>query len=435
MKSTVLILLVLLVSEYFSQQGWVAQQPPPSIGTITKIFACTPDIVYAAADSGKIIKTTDGGDNWKVIFRDDSIRTNIESIFFVDTLLGWAVTWKQILKTTDGGKNWDSYKFNEQMMSFSSVYFINPDTGWVTGGWYGTLYKTVDGGKTWVLKETPVRYNALNDVYFADSKHGFIAASEAGWGIMEHGFLLITSDGGETWNENITENLYSLSFANPEAGWMSGGYYLYFTNDGGKNWESKILQRYINSIFFINNTKGWAITNNVVLNTTDGGESWSKQDSFYSPTRGTNFTSISFFDENTGWIAGSQKDWINGKPFAIIIKTKNGGLSDVTASENTAIKQYSLLQNFPNPFNPVTKIRYTIQNNAFEANSTQERKSLVSLKVYDIIGNEIATLVHKEQSPGEYEVEFDGSTIANGIYLYTLSYGGILISRKMCLVK
>ncbi|MCK5086989.1 MAG: T9SS type A sorting domain-containing protein [Melioribacteraceae bacterium] len=107
----------------------------------------------------------------------------------------------------------------------------------------------------------------------------------------------------------------------------------------------------------------------------------------------------------------------------------------VTNVENQgiALTEYKLYQNYPNPFNPSTTIKYEIPDQVRNDNL------LVSLKVYDILGREVATLVNKEQSPGSYEVEFNASSvsrrISSGIYFYRLNVGGNIMSKKMLLLK
>jgi hypothetical protein len=90
---------------------------------------------------------------------------------------------------------------------------------------------------------------------------------------------------------------------------------------------------------------------------------------------------------------------------------------------------YSLSQNYPNPFNPSTNIEFRISDFGF-----------VSLKIYDILGNEIATIVNEELSPGKYDIEFDlgtdlGSTLPSGIYFYQLRAGDFTQTKKMLLIK
>ncbi len=109
---------------------------------------------------------------------------------------------------------------------------------------------------------------------------------------------------------------------------------------------------------------------------------------------------------------------------------------NVTSIEESPIdknpEEFSLLQNFPNPFNPTTKIKYTIP--AVIA-SQAKQSQLVTLKVYNILGNEIATLVNEEKEPGTCEVNFDASRLTSGMYFYTLKAGKYSETKKMILLK
>ncbi|WP_348344684.1 T9SS type A sorting domain-containing protein, partial [Ignavibacterium sp.] len=89
---------------------------------------------------------------------------------------------------------------------------------------------------------------------------------------------------------------------------------------------------------------------------------------------------------------------------------------------------FELSQNYPNPFNPSTKIRFSIPNVGFELAQTV-------LKVYDVLGNEVATLVNEEKPAGIYEVEFNASKLSSGIYFYKLSAGAFTDIKKMTLIK
>ena len=85
---------------------------------------------------------------------------------------------------------------------------------------------------------------------------------------------------------------------------------------------------------------------------------------------------------------------------------------------------FQLYSNYPNPFNPSTKIRYAIAKSAF-----------TTLKVYSLLGQEIATLINEEKAPGVYEVNFDGLSLTSGTYLYKLQAGEFSETRKMILLK
>jgi len=92
---------------------------------------------------------------------------------------------------------------------------------------------------------------------------------------------------------------------------------------------------------------------------------------------------------------------------------------------------FSLEQNYPNPFNPVTTIKYSIPNNAVE---TQHAAS-VQLKIYNLLGQETATLVNQNQEAGFYEVKFDGSQYASGVYIYRLTANEFTATKKLMLLK
>ena len=102
-----------------------------------------------------------------------------------------------------------------------------------------------------------------------------------------------------------------------------------------------------------------------------------------------------------------------------IILTKDGEEDLLTAPV-----EFALEQNYPNPFNPTTTIKYSIP----EAGN-------VELKVYDILGNEVATLVNEVKSPGNYAAEFDASVFASGVYIYTINANNFAQSKKMILMK
>ncbi|MBI5663026.1 MAG: T9SS type A sorting domain-containing protein [Ignavibacterium album] len=94
-------------------------------------------------------------------------------------------------------------------------------------------------------------------------------------------------------------------------------------------------------------------------------------------------------------------------------------------------KNFMLEQNYPNPFNPTTKIRFTIP--ALTPSLSQRER--VILKVYDILGNEVATLVNEEKEPGYYEVEFNAEQLSSGIYFYRLQVGNYTQTKKMILLR
>jgi hypothetical protein len=87
-------------------------------------------------------------------------------------------------------------------------------------------------------------------------------------------------------------------------------------------------------------------------------------------------------------------------------------------------ENYNLYQNYPNPFNPSTTIRYSIT-----------APDLVRIKIYDILGREVKTLINEQKQAGTYEVQFDASGLASGIYLYRIESGKFIQTKKMILLK
>ena len=97
---------------------------------------------------------------------------------------------------------------------------------------------------------------------------------------------------------------------------------------------------------------------------------------------------------------------------------------DVDEEDNLVINEYQLSQNYPNPFNPSTKIMYQIPESG-----------LVTLRVYDVLGREVATLVNSEQQTGSYTINLNGANLSSGIYFYTMIAGDFMNTKKLILLK
>lgn len=120
--------------------------------------------------------------------------------------------------------------------------------------------------------------------------------------------------------------------------------------------------------------------------------------------------------------SGNDIEVVTPEKFSALLRKKLGmsGL-DLSAAQ---IKEYKLLQNYPNPFNPATMITYQIP-----------KESMVELKVFDLLGREVLTLVREYKPAGRYSVSFDGSRLPSGMYVYSLKAGQYTYSRKMSLIK
>ncbi len=169
-------------------------------------------------------------------------------------------------------------------------------------------------------------------------------------------------------------------------------------------------------VFPSNDTLTWDFTYTAPNN--------SGSDTIYSAAQSVNG------DENP-----SEEDkWNFGSNFVVTVVPP----TNVEVEPNVSSLSFELKQNYPNPFNPSTKIEYTIPS-LTPPLSLRERVSegqvRVTLKVYDLIGNEVATLVNEEKPTGNYEVEFDASHLSSGIYFYQLKAGNYVATKKMILLR
>ena len=125
---------------------------------------------------------------------------------------------------------------------------------------------------------------------------------------------------------------------------------------------------------------------------------------------------VSFTDSDNGTVVGSG---------GIILRTTNGGVSFVEEQEISEIPtDYKLSHNYPNPFNPSTNIRYSIP-----------QSSNIVIKVFDILGNEIETLVNEDKPVGTYEITWYAEKLSSGIYFYRLQAGSFVETKKMVLLR
>ena len=179
-------------------------------------------------------------------------------------------------------------------------------------------------------------------------------------------------------------------------------------------WQNPLPQgNDLTAVYIIDaNTRTAVGLNGTIIRTTDGGANWTMQ------TSGTpnDFYGICFSNANTGTIVGAG---------GTILNTTNGGVSFVEEEQIDEIPvEFLLSNNFPNPFNPSTKIKYSVP-----------LSSNVELKVYDVLGNEIETLVNEEKLVDSYEITWNAGQLPSGVYFYQLKAGDFISTKKMILMK
>ncbi len=159
----------------------------------------------------------------------------------------------------------------------------------------------------------------------------------------------------------------------------------------------------------------------------DGNEKWIAK--YDGPGYNGYDNGNSIFVDNSGYvyITGSSPGLTSGNDVATIKYIQSP--SDINDNPVPQPMKYELFQNYPNPFNPNTKIKFTVPQD--EKRETRN----VTLKVYDILGNEVATLVNEEKSAGVYDVQFDAAGLSSGVYFYQINAGNFLQTKKMILIK
>jgi photosystem II stability/assembly factor-like uncharacterized protein len=445
-KYLTVFLLMLLLSVIISAQeiplnvalgdsNWFTQTSGTT-RVLDDVFFLNDTMGWTVGDVETLLKTTNGGDNWYPQNTGTPINKRLTDVYFVNEDYGWIVRGSgyssSLLKTNNGGITW--FEINTGYdLKIGDIFFWDSNVGWCVGTYFASspnpneaiILKSTDGGSSWTQT-----FSDTSDVLklwglcFVDSLTGWAAGEVSDpWG--SKGAVYKTSDGGVSWFEQ-TDTLESLAndiqFIDDSTGWVVGsaiGFVAKSTN-GGTTWNTQKIGtlEWYNSVIFIDIHTGWItgskqnVYEGIILKTADGGATWDYQIN----GEVTPLTSIHFSNEYYGWAVGTQ---------GTILHTTNGGVTFIEDNHsNFTVEDYILSQNYPNPFNPTTSFQFRISNFEF-----------VNLKVYDVLGNEIATLVDEEKPAGEYEVNFSGNGLTSGVYFYQLRAGSFIETKKMLLIK
>jgi photosystem II stability/assembly factor-like uncharacterized protein len=372
------------------------------------------------ADYNIILKTSDGGISWSNYNLNLSGWSEIENIMFVNENTGYAGIYGRVAKTTNCGADWTVYTTgindHNHGMSFPSV-----DTGYIVTK-YGHYLKTTNAGVNWLsLGEVPT--HGLGDIVFVNNTTGFAAGDSSIYLGANRGFIRRTTNGGLNWNMTFIDsvNYFYDACTSNDVNWFAAGARVYDlggiivgSTNAGISWSEHYFPSYISAIHFPSVSTGFASSlNGIMYKTTNAGENW-------FPTQcvsNENLYGLYFINDNTGFGVND---------YGHIIKTTTGGgvLIGIEPVTTETPVRFSLSQNYPNPFNPVTKIKFDLPLNAD-----------VKLIVYDILGREVRRLVESRLNPGTYNITFDGTNLASGVYFYRLIANGFSKSRVMVLIK
>ena len=419
-----IILFILYPFSLFGQ--WVPVLELPG-GTPSQAFIDNGNgrLYLASIGEGGVYSSTNNGVNW--VFSNNGINSNLiyaisakDSIVFVSTQNGiyrssnYGNTFVHMLNDIDSGRS-DANMFKDNIV-FAGVGF--------------DIYRSTNLGNNWVLinNELPQYPNSIS-MTFSNNMIFVGIRAFPGSGVFS------SSNYGDNWI-NINNNMpvrypYSL-YANENLIMMGTWDGVYISPNSGNNW--RLIPEVPGNIGLFGLSSIGAETifisawNYGVYVSTNGGLNWvSKNEGLYSDLRLTCLYTLN------GYVYVGTNSY---QYYPNIFRRPVSELVPVIENNAELPNDFKLHQNYPNPFNPETKIRFEVPlNQGRRASEEVGLKGVVSLKVFDILGKEIATLVNKPLNPGTYEVTFDGSNLPSGVYFYRLTTDGFSETKKMVIMK
>lgn len=411
--------ILLHCNALLSQPGWFLQPSGTNVFLWDMDFV-NPNTGFIGADGGRILKTTNGGNNWVINIINPSV--NFISLDFSSVNTGFAAGSNGIMyKTTNTGVSWAPVS-TPVSFAVQAINFIDDNTGFFAGGDNndGAVYKTTNSGLNWIRYGPGSVYAVALSISFPNAQTGFVSCYD--------GRIMRSTNSGINWqflNTGLSDSIpcFSVYFPGPDTGYaVNVNGEIVKTVNSGNNWVHVYNNPYygIVNVFFINGLTGFALAGHfdsgnisqIILRTMSGGGTWAK-DSL--PNMG-HLNNILFTTPLEGYISCQ-----NG----LIYKTTNGGNPiGITQISNELPDKFSLYQNYPNPFNPVTSFKFQVSG-----------YNPVKITLYDILGKNIEILLNEQLSPGLYEARWDASDIASGIYYCVLESGTFRQTIKMVLLK
>ena len=387
------------------------------------VSAVSDDVAWACGTSGKVLRTTNKGLTWT------NVSGNLPATALLYNIFAWdantAITTASpsgsvmIYKTSNGGVNWvtafsltatGAFGDDLWMTSATDAYYIGDPQG---GNWH--LLKSTNGGNNWGAWSTLATTNTAgtynNAAWFQGTQVWFPSVGQS--------HILYSSNMGTNWvQQPITlSEITAICFNSPTTGLAGGSSTsvgLLKTTNGGTNWAAVTAPFATLSISGIagSGSEYWASLQSTAIHySSNDGANWSLA---YTAPAGSFYHLTKSRTGNTLWGVRA-----NGA-----ITRYGVPIVGVTPISTTVPDNFSLGQNYPNPFNPTTNIKFAVP-----------QSGLVTIKVYDLLGKEIATLVNEVKNAGSYVVDFNASTLASGVYFYKMEVNGFREVKRMTLIK
>jgi photosystem II stability/assembly factor-like uncharacterized protein len=398
--------------------------------TINNLKIDQDDNLYAVSN-GAIYRLTNKGASWKQIGPKDAVIKSLAihpngNIFVGQYAYNMYLNGGCVYRTTDHGENWLSVgSWNRESVDALAI----DKNGIIYAGIRNAqqLFMTTDLGNTWQLcgwipPESFIKINRIENIEISSNGYIWLSTFEnfSQFPLLYDDFrsLYCSIDSGTTWSRKFSsrQNINSILVNNVNdvfIGLDTKG--IFKSTDYGNSWNTVnngLIDTSIKSLSINSQGNIFAGTNNAGI--------------FISTNNGINWTNI-----NSGLTSlGVNTIALDANGYAYI-GARNSGVykstqptTEVIVYNKTLPEYYKLFQNYPNPFNPSTTIRYELP-----------MASHVTLKVYNILGQEVATLVNEKKEAGRYEVNFDGSKLPSGVYFYRIQAGAFTQTRKLLLLR
>ena len=410
-------------------------------GTIYAAAACAETI-----PEGKVFKTTNGGTDWTACADLPGAMIVYSLLFVGDTIYAGTYPNGDVFKSTNGGASWVNTAGLPGVTSVRAMVQLQNEDILVGTAPHDTSYRnrifrTTDGGVTWTERASLTGINPCKSLYQTSSG----ALFAVGWGIDSYIFINRSTDDGVTWDsitvipqtecdwsvdafiETSDSTLYTMGWLPAKSPGTDGGF-IYKSTDDGFTWSAcpKIMRGdgvHNGRVYSaVEDAYGRVYVgmqpapDSVVFTTSDEGTTW------YS-TGGLDgaFECLCLLQASDGAIyAGTTP---NGDVFRYVPPTH------VAEGQRVSEPGYRLSQNNPNPFKGVTTISFQIP-----------RPGRVTVKVYDILGQLVRTVLDNDVEAGQHDVTFTaidgrGHTIADGVYFYRMETEGYARTRKLLFVR
>lgn len=357
----------------------------------------------------KFFKTKNNGANWQEISFIKGFGS-IRCLISKDENLFAGVDRLGIFLSSNSGNNWTTV--NSGLTSFQTACLSTKNNILFAGDLDSGIYISKNMGEQWIISNSGLTNKSVkcfmikdDKVFTGTSNSLFLSLNDGlNWEQINTGFI----------NPNFTSliNVENMIYAS------TSNHGVLFSSNNGANWfqrNSGITGLNVFTLHFADKVLFANASYNGIYFSTNDGQSWIKYfkglGSVYAPMANGNFVS------KDGYIFSTSGNGVYRCNISDIIV----GINNL--EENTPF-EFTLFQNFPNPFNPSTSIKFEISE-----------KTLVKLVVYDILGKIVKTLVNKEMTSGVYSIDFSAENIPSGIYFYNLETNESMLTKKMVIIK